>query len=169
MICKQCLSTESAQLSVRLSAICDDAAQIRGARSKVSGVPENPWVCWLEFVVATAYRKAEVVGVVPARDVGEDREARQPFLLAVLGWTARDAVGFVVGTVAVVAILVNVLYMQSGLHPAPLFKPAEAEPKAVHPVTKPLASAPVQRADRSRHLSPQSLLHRMRRALPARS
>jgi peptidoglycan hydrolase-like protein with peptidoglycan-binding domain len=78
---------------------------------------------------------------------GDDREAPVPFLLALLGWTPRDAVGFAVATVAVVAILVNVLLMQSGSHPAPLFKPAEAEPKAAHPATKPPASAPVQRAD----------------------
>ena len=78
---------------------------------------------------------------------GDDREAPVPFLLALLGWTPRDAVGFAVGTVAVVAILVNVLFMQSGSHPAPLFKPAEAESKAAHPASKPPASAPVQRVD----------------------
>ena len=78
---------------------------------------------------------------------GDDREAPVPFLLALLGWTPRDAVGFAIGTVAVVAILVNVLFMQSGLHPAPLFKPAEAESKAAHPASKPPASAPLQRGD----------------------
>jgi peptidoglycan hydrolase-like protein with peptidoglycan-binding domain len=78
---------------------------------------------------------------------GDDREAPVPFLFALLGWTHRDAVGFAVGTVAVVAILVNVLFMQSGSHPAPLFKPAEAESKAAHPAPKPPASAPVQRVD----------------------
>ena len=35
----------------------------------------------------------------------KDREAPLPFLLAVLGWTPRDAVAFVVGIVAVVAIV----------------------------------------------------------------
>ena len=68
-------------------------------------------------------------------------------MLALLGWTPRDAVGFAIGTVAVVAILVNVLFMQSGLHPAPLFKPAEGESKAAHPASKPPASAPLQRVD----------------------
>ena len=57
----------------------------------------------------------------------KDREAPLPLLLAVLGWTPRDAVAFVVGIVAVVAILVNSLSLQSGSHPAPLFEPAEVE------------------------------------------
>ncbi len=75
------------------------------------------------------------------------REAPLPFLLAVLGWTARDAVAFVVGTTTVVTILVNVLFMQSGLHPAPLFKPPEEEPSQAQPVPKQPAAAPSQRVD----------------------
>lgn len=43
-------------------------------------------------------------------------------LLPVLGWNARDAFGLAVGVCAMVAILINVLFMQSGPHPAPMFK-----------------------------------------------
>jgi peptidoglycan hydrolase-like protein with peptidoglycan-binding domain len=41
-----------------------------------------------------------------------------------LGWSRRDAVGFTVGAFATLAILINVLFMQSGSHPAPMFKSA---------------------------------------------
>jgi peptidoglycan hydrolase-like protein with peptidoglycan-binding domain len=41
-----------------------------------------------------------------------------------LGWSPRDVVGFMVGAFATIAILVNVLFMQSGSHPAPMFKGA---------------------------------------------
>jgi peptidoglycan hydrolase-like protein with peptidoglycan-binding domain len=76
-----------------------------------------------------------------ARATGaKDREAPLPLLLAVLGWTPRDAVAFVVGIVAVVAILVNSLSLQSGSHPAPLFEPAEVE-KTVQAAAKPVKAA----------------------------
>jgi peptidoglycan hydrolase-like protein with peptidoglycan-binding domain len=39
-----------------------------------------------------------------------------------IGWGARDAVAFTVGMLGAVAILVNALFLQSGPHPAPLFK-----------------------------------------------
>lgn len=38
-----------------------------------------------------------------------------------LGWSYRDAVGVMVGVVAIGAILVNTLFLQSGPHPAPIF------------------------------------------------
>jgi peptidoglycan hydrolase-like protein with peptidoglycan-binding domain len=41
-----------------------------------------------------------------------------------LGWSPRDAVGFMVGAFATLAILINVLFMQAGSHPAPMFKSA---------------------------------------------
>jgi hypothetical protein len=65
----------------------------------------------------------------------------------VLRWTPRDAVGFVVGAVAVIAIFVNAVLMQSGLHPAPLFKPAAFESNPVHPPPKAAAGGPAQRGD----------------------
>jgi hypothetical protein len=39
-----------------------------------------------------------------------------------IGWGARDAIAFTVGVAGSVAILVNALFLQSGPHPAPLFK-----------------------------------------------
>ena len=39
-----------------------------------------------------------------------------------LGWSRRDAVGFIVVVLAVVAIVVNGLLLQAGPHPAPMFK-----------------------------------------------
>jgi peptidoglycan hydrolase-like protein with peptidoglycan-binding domain len=43
-----------------------------------------------------------------------------------IGWGPRDGLACVVGAVAAVAILVNALFLQSGPHPAPLFKMALA-------------------------------------------
>jgi peptidoglycan hydrolase-like protein with peptidoglycan-binding domain len=62
-------------------------------------------------------------------DLGRDDDAggwlgaRLAFLRNI-GWGARDAVAFTVGAVGAVAILVNALFLQSGPHPAPLFKAA---------------------------------------------
>jgi peptidoglycan hydrolase-like protein with peptidoglycan-binding domain len=39
-----------------------------------------------------------------------------------IGWGPRDAVACMVGAVAAIAIVVNALLLQSGPHPAPLFK-----------------------------------------------
>jgi peptidoglycan hydrolase-like protein with peptidoglycan-binding domain len=72
---------------------------------------------------------------------------RLPFLFQVLGWTARDAVGFAVGAFAMAAILINVLFMQSGSHPAPIFKPAGAAFKTAGPDAKPAAVAPIRRLE----------------------
>jgi peptidoglycan hydrolase-like protein with peptidoglycan-binding domain len=72
---------------------------------------------------------------------------RLPFLFQVLGWTARDAVGFAVGAFAMAAILVNVLFMQSGSHPAPIFKTAGAAIKTPGPDAKPAAVTPMRRLD----------------------
>jgi len=74
----------------------------------------------------------------PAARAGRGRSApiadeRGPRLLRRLGWSPRDAVGFLVGASATLAIVVNVLFMQSGSHPAPMFKgaPVAAKPVAV--------------------------------------
>jgi peptidoglycan hydrolase-like protein with peptidoglycan-binding domain len=48
-------------------------------------------------------------------------EQRAPFLER-LGWSRRDAVGFIVAALAIVAIVVNGLLLQAGPHPAPMFK-----------------------------------------------
>ncbi len=49
--------------------------------------------------------------------------------LAKLGWSRRDAVAVAICGCATVAILVNVLLMQAGPHPAPMFKGAQAATK----------------------------------------
>src|SRR5262245_11589928 len=66
------------------------------------------------------------------------REKRAPLdgnrvtrVLRALGWTARDAVGFVLGAFVAIAIVVNVLFLQSGSHPAPMFRGAAAQVKPV--------------------------------------
>jgi peptidoglycan hydrolase-like protein with peptidoglycan-binding domain len=43
-----------------------------------------------------------------------------------LGWSHRDAVGFIVAVLATIAIVVNGLLLQAGPHPAPMFKDAVA-------------------------------------------
>jgi peptidoglycan hydrolase-like protein with peptidoglycan-binding domain len=70
-----------------------------------------------------------------------------PFLLQLLGWTGRDAVGFAVIALATVAIVINVLFMQSGSHPTPFFKAAEAAIKTASPETRPAATAPIRRVE----------------------
>jgi peptidoglycan hydrolase-like protein with peptidoglycan-binding domain len=64
------------------------------------------------------------------------REKRAPLegnrvtrVLRALGWTARDAVGFVLGAFVAIAIVVNVLFLQSGSHPAPMFQGASVRVK----------------------------------------
>jgi peptidoglycan hydrolase-like protein with peptidoglycan-binding domain len=49
------------------------------------------------------------------------------------GWSRRDVVGAMVGAFATGAILINVLFMQSGSHPAPIFNnaPGPAKPTGV--------------------------------------
>jgi peptidoglycan hydrolase-like protein with peptidoglycan-binding domain len=48
--------------------------------------------------------------------------AERPSLLQALGWTSRDAVGFVVVVAAAILIFVNTLFLQPGPHPAPMVK-----------------------------------------------
>jgi hypothetical protein len=81
---------------------------------------------------------------VRAADTGE---ALRSFLFTVLRWTPRAAVGFVVGVVAVIAIFINALFMQPGLHPAPLFKPPAFESNPGHRAPKAAAGAPAQRGN----------------------
>lgn len=47
-------------------------------------------------------------------------------VLQTLGWSHRDAVGFIVAAIAMIAIVVNGLLLQAGPHPAPMFKDAVA-------------------------------------------
>jgi hypothetical protein len=50
--------------------------------------------------------------------------------LANIGWGVRDTMACIVGIGGAVAILVNALFLQTGPHPAPLFKAAAAAPAA---------------------------------------
>ena len=84
------------------------------------------------------------------RKEGRTRSAdAQPpvFLLQLLGWTARDVVGFALGALATVAIAINVLFMQSGSHPAPFFKPAATASKALSVEPKPISAASARRIE----------------------
>ncbi|MGH6770505.1 MAG: peptidoglycan-binding domain-containing protein [Xanthobacteraceae bacterium] len=55
-------------------------------------------------------------------DVDEDIAEHGPprRFLANLGWSHRDAVGFAVGAFAAIMIVVNMLFLQPGPHPAPM-------------------------------------------------
>ena len=75
-----------------------------------------------------------------------------PFLFQMLGWSARDAVGFAVAILATFAILINVLFLQSGSHPAPMFKAAGA--KGTDPDPKP-AATPMRRIETTAAPPPQ--------------
>jgi peptidoglycan hydrolase-like protein with peptidoglycan-binding domain len=65
---------------------------------------------------------------VPRSKRKSDSDADTPRFaaLARLGWSRRDAAAFVVAMLATVAIVVNSLLLQSGPHPAPMFKDAIA-------------------------------------------
>ena len=58
-------------------------------------------------------------------------DGHRPPLLRVLGWGAKDAAGVMLIAFATGAVLVNVLFMQSGSHPAPMFRGATASAKPV--------------------------------------
>jgi peptidoglycan hydrolase-like protein with peptidoglycan-binding domain len=50
-------------------------------------------------------------------------------VLSGLGWRARDAAGVLLGALLTMTVLINVLFMQSGSHPAPMFKSTSAQMK----------------------------------------
>jgi peptidoglycan hydrolase-like protein with peptidoglycan-binding domain len=79
-------------------------------------------------------------GAAVLEDDDFDGRGRRLAVLQALGWSHRDAVGFVVAASASVAILVNVLFLQTGAHPAPMVTSSVAAPVAA-PVE--LASASV--------------------------
>jgi hypothetical protein len=103
-----------------------------------------------------------------ARRRGDNhRGAPPPFLIAALGWTRYDAVVFVVVVLAVVAILVNGLFMQSGSLPAPLFRRAVVNQTAQRAV-QPAQATSSPKVDASPPLLRQSLPHHIHRALPGK-
>jgi len=76
------------------------------------------------------------------KSVHEDRGA--PLILA-LGWSRRDVAGVAVGALATIAILLNVLFMQSGSHPAPMFRDAFVPPESAK--AAPIRIKPVEVVD----------------------
>jgi peptidoglycan hydrolase-like protein with peptidoglycan-binding domain len=99
-----------------------------------------------------------------------DREKRAPLdgnrvtrVLRAWGWTARDAVGFCLGAFVAIAIVVNVVFLQSGSHPAPMFRGAAAQ---VKPAV--LADGGQAAAPRPRRIEPVALPAQVKSAaLPA--
>jgi peptidoglycan hydrolase-like protein with peptidoglycan-binding domain len=88
-----------------------------------------------------------------ARAAEDGRKRKRWFVLQALGWSHRDAVAFSVAAFAGIAILINVLFMQTGQHPAPMFKgaltasaPAATKemPVAAIPRARPAEPAPVK-------------------------
>ena len=83
-------------------------------------------------------------------------------MLRALGWTVRDAVGFVLGACVAIAIAVNVLFLQSGSHPAPMFRGAAAR---VRPAVA--ADAAPAAVPRSRRIEPTALPAPTKSAAPS--
>jgi len=86
---------------------------------------------------------------VPRSKRSSDTDAGPRFaVLQRLGWSHRDALGFIVVVAAAVAIVVNGLLLQVGPHPAPMFKdtvaaiPAAKESSKDAPKVLPRARPP---------------------------
>lgn len=82
--------------------------------------------------------RSEPIRATRSRAGSGDEADGRPGFLRRLGWSARDTVGFAVAIALSLAILINVLFMQSGPHPAPMFKrlpfvTASTEPKSAPP------------------------------------
>jgi peptidoglycan hydrolase-like protein with peptidoglycan-binding domain len=100
----------------------------------------------------TSRRRARRTDDNDVEDEVIDHHGSRRFVLSAWGWTRRDAVGCIVGLCATVIILVNVLFLQSGPHPAPMVKSsllpvASAGSKgdlAKTPRARPIAAAPVK-------------------------
>jgi peptidoglycan hydrolase-like protein with peptidoglycan-binding domain len=109
-------------------------------------------------------------------DAGGWLSARLSFLRNT-GWGARDAVAFTVGALGSVAILVNALFLQSGPHPAPLFKAALSPLAAAEatntvvvtvPRPRPADPAPVKVETPAAPRTPGEILADMQRELARR-
>jgi peptidoglycan hydrolase-like protein with peptidoglycan-binding domain len=70
-----------------------------------------------------------------------------------LGWNRRDVAGLAVGALATIAILFNVLFMQSGSHPHPMFKDAFVAAKPTKDA--PVPPKPVEVTDSTPALVPR--------------
>ncbi len=65
---------------------------------------------------------------------------RRPSLIESLGWSNRDAVGLAVVLAGTIIILVNILFLQPGPHPAPMVKSSIAAITAPNPAANPASS-----------------------------
>src|SRR5687767_12181410 len=74
-------------------------------------------------------------------DRGAAVAVERPGILEALGWSARDAVAFVVAISAAILILVNTLFLQPGPHPAPMVKSSVAAIMPPSPVQSPALAA----------------------------
>jgi peptidoglycan hydrolase-like protein with peptidoglycan-binding domain len=111
---------------------------------------------------------------------GPAGEGRATYLFRALGWSPRDAVGVVLGVVVTLAILINVLFLQSGSHPAPMFKGARGPVKTAVvtestsvPRPRPLepaaaAAAPSKVAAPTASRSPGEIINDIQRELARR-
>jgi peptidoglycan hydrolase-like protein with peptidoglycan-binding domain len=70
----------------------------------------------------TSRRRARRANDNDTDDEVADRRVPRIFALRAWGWSHRDVVGCVIGLSATIIILVNVLFLQSGPHPAPMVK-----------------------------------------------
>jgi peptidoglycan hydrolase-like protein with peptidoglycan-binding domain len=109
---------------------------------------------------------------------GSVDDGRVAYLVQALGWSRRDAVGVVLGVFVTLAILINVLFLQSGSHPAPMFKGAPVPVKLVVatestsvPRPRPLEPAPAAStkvAAASAPRSPGEIINDIQRELARR-
>jgi peptidoglycan hydrolase-like protein with peptidoglycan-binding domain len=76
--------------------------------------------------------------------------SRTAALLPALGLSKRDALAIAACACAIVAILVNTLWMQSGPHPAPMFKPKPVAAKPLTAAEAEIATPPAVPAPRAR-------------------
>jgi peptidoglycan hydrolase-like protein with peptidoglycan-binding domain len=88
-------------------------------------------------------------------------DQRATRVLRALGWRARDAVGLILGAFVAIAIVVNALFMQSGSHPAPMFRGASAQLKPTTVTDNRSAAVP-----RPRPIEPAALLQPTKSAVP---
>jgi peptidoglycan hydrolase-like protein with peptidoglycan-binding domain len=68
-------------------------------------------------------------------------------VLSGLGWRARDAAGVVLGALLTMTVLINVLFMQSGSHPAPMFKTGQMKSAIATGSTSVPRPRPIEPAD----------------------
>src|SRR5262247_555253 len=106
-------------------------------------------------------------------------DGRVTYLVQALGWCRRDAVGVVLGGFVTLAILINVLFLQSGSHPAPMFKGAPGPVKPVvvtestsvprpRPLEPAAPAAPTKVAAPSAPRSPGEIINDIQRELARR-